>query len=313
MICERVISYHIITSIVSQERPPTGTSLIHTSAITFCEQAEENQPLRTPMREFDFQVSERQNTICTVAKTSTSTSAATATTTTTTRAYSEDPTTSNLAKSSHRIHLIRFPPTTSFISSLLLAFLIISRGETVESFPSPHLSPSSSSQKQATSSVFRNRTENIQYRFSISGGHIDHKSPSKKYQQEHYSSSMSSSTLPSADHQNNDGDDSKLPSQSSTPQDKLRLSPRSKSCLLMSLAMALHFGGYEFCRSGAMALLTSKVAPHGFGNVAAAYPFFMGLVTPVSLSLVYGYGRVLKLSGPRNALKVKAKKQNKKQ
>mmetsp|Transcript_27408 Transcript_27408/g.65804 ORF Transcript_27408/g.65804 Transcript_27408/m.65804 type:complete len:702 (+) Transcript_27408:144-2249(+) len=259
------------------------------------------------MRKLDSQVSERQNKDYTVATTSTSTS--TLATPTTTRAYSEIQTTfdSSISKS-NRIHSRKFPSTTSFISSLLLVLLIISRGETVLSFPSPHLSSSSasvpSSPRRTTSSVYSNSRDNIQSRLKLSGGHIDHnKPPSQKQQQYQSSSSMSSSASPSTDHDNDD-DDSKLPSESSHPHNQSRLSPRSASCLFMSIAMALHFGGYEFCRSGAMALLTSKVAPHGFGNFAAAYPFFMGLVTPVSLSLVYGYGRVLKSSGPRNALKV---------
>ena len=43
------------------------------------------------------------------------------------------------------------------------------------------------------------------------------------------------------------------------PQEKmLSLSPRAKACVSMAAAMALHFGGYEFARSGALALFTSS-------------------------------------------------------
>ncbi|KAG7348862.1 TLC ATP/ADP transporter [Nitzschia inconspicua] len=76
-------------------------------------------------------------------------------------------------------------------------------------------------------------------------------------------------------------------------------SPRVKSCILMSLAMALHFGGYEFARSAALALFTSSTT--GFSH-PSAYPLAMGIVTPTSLLLLYGYGVLLKANGPRKAL-----------
>ena len=78
------------------------------------------------------------------------------------------------------------------------------------------------------------------------------------------------------------------------------LSPRAKSCVSMAAAMALHFGGYEFARSGALALFTSSEI--GFSH-PSAYPFAMGLVTPFSLALLYWYGVILKAQGPRYALK----------
>lgn len=78
--------------------------------------------------------------------------------------------------------------------------------------------------------------------------------------------------------------------------------PRAKSCILMAIAMALHFGGYEFARSAALALFTSSSAT-GFSH-PSAYPFAIGLVTPVSLVLLYWYGTVLKAHGPRRALKL---------
>jgi ATP/ADP translocase len=78
------------------------------------------------------------------------------------------------------------------------------------------------------------------------------------------------------------------------------LSPRARSCISMAAAMALHFGGYEFARSGALALFTSSEI--GFSH-PSAYPFAIGLVTPFSLVLLYWYGLVLKAQGPRSALK----------
>jgi len=65
--------------------------------------------------------------------------------------------------------------------------------------------------------------------------------------------------------------------------------------------MALHFGGYEFARSGALALFTSSET--GFSH-PSAYPLAMGLVTPFSLGLLYCYGIVLKAKGPRSALRL---------
>jgi hypothetical protein len=78
------------------------------------------------------------------------------------------------------------------------------------------------------------------------------------------------------------------------------LSPRARSCIWMALAMSLHFGGYEFARSGALALFTSSET--GFSH-PSAYPFAIGLVTPLSLVLLYGYGILLKARGPRYALR----------
>lgn len=80
----------------------------------------------------------------------------------------------------------------------------------------------------------------------------------------------------------------------------LPLSPRAKSCVSMAAAMAVHFGGYEFARSGALAIFTSS--ENGFSH-PSAYPFAMGLVTPFSLGLLYFYGNILKTKGPRSALR----------
>lgn len=92
------------------------------------------------------------------------------------------------------------------------------------------------------------------------------------------------------------GDDSRTSKKSKLPM----LSPRARSCVWMALAMSLHFGGYEFARSGALALFTSSDT--GFSH-PSAYPFAIGLVTPVSLALLYGYGLLLRARGPRYALR----------
>eukprot|EP00536_Pseudo-nitzschia_multiseries_P004826 jgi/Psemu1/189098/e_gw1.84.29.1 len=77
-------------------------------------------------------------------------------------------------------------------------------------------------------------------------------------------------------------------------------SPRARACILMAVAMSLHFGGYEFARSAALALFTSSET--GFTH-PSAYPFAIGLVTPTTLSLLYWYGTLLKGNGPRVALR----------
>jgi hypothetical protein len=68
----------------------------------------------------------------------------------------------------------------------------------------------------------------------------------------------------------------------------------------MTIAMSLHFGGYEFARSGALALFTSSDI--GF-SPPSAYPCAIGLVTPLSLVLLYWYSLLLKAKGPRHALR----------
>jgi hypothetical protein len=97
--------------------------------------------------------------------------------------------------------------------------------------------------------------------------------------------------------QNPSNNDDKSPSKKG---EMFPLSPRATSCVSMAAAMALHFGGYEFVRSGALALFTSSEI--GFSH-PSAYPFAMGLVTPFSLALLYFYGAILKAKGPRSALR----------
>lgn len=77
--------------------------------------------------------------------------------------------------------------------------------------------------------------------------------------------------------------------------------PRPRAALLMASAMALHFGGYEFVRSGMLALFTSSDV--GFSN-PGAFPLAMGTVSPFSVLLLMGYGVVLEKQGPRAALRV---------
>ena len=67
--------------------------------------------------------------------------------------------------------------------------------------------------------------------------------------------------------------------------------------------MALHFGGYEFVRSGMLALFTSSSRVGLANNVAGAFPLAMGLVSPCSVLLLMGYNQILEREGPRTALR----------
>mmetsp|Transcript_14111 Transcript_14111/g.40241 ORF Transcript_14111/g.40241 Transcript_14111/m.40241 type:complete len:588 (-) Transcript_14111:50-1813(-) len=96
-----------------------------------------------------------------------------------------------------------------------------------------------------------------------------------------------------------DGDSSSQSRSKPTSNSRIGIGPRAKSCVFMASSMALHFGGYEFARSGALALYTSSTT--GFTS-PAAYPFAVGMATPASLLLLYWYGLVLKSGGPRKAL-----------
>ena len=92
-------------------------------------------------------------------------------------------------------------------------------------------------------------------------------------------------------------------SDNNPPPDRIGMSailPRPLACIYMATAMALHFGGYEFARSSALALFTSSET--GFSS-PAAYPFAICFVTPVSLALLYWYGVRLEEAGPRVALR----------
>lgn len=77
------------------------------------------------------------------------------------------------------------------------------------------------------------------------------------------------------------------------------VSPRARSVFYMAAAMSLHYGGYEFIRNAGLALFTSDV---GFPG-AAAFPLANALVSPISIALLFLYGRQLETGGPRVALR----------
>lgn len=77
-------------------------------------------------------------------------------------------------------------------------------------------------------------------------------------------------------------------------------SPRTSSIILMAIAMAFHFGGYEFVRNSCLALFTSS--DHGFAS-PAAFPLANGLVSPFSVGLLWLYSQQLEAGGPRLALR----------
>ena len=77
------------------------------------------------------------------------------------------------------------------------------------------------------------------------------------------------------------------------------LAPRPRSAVFMAVAMALHFGGYEFIRNSCLSLFTST--DYGFTS-PAAFPLCNALVSPFSILLLWGYGQQLEAAGPRGAL-----------
>jgi len=82
---------------------------------------------------------------------------------------------------------------------------------------------------------------------------------------------------------------------------KFEFTEKGKSVLCMAIAMSLHYLGYSFARPITVALFTS--ASTGYPGVPGAYPFTMAFVSPLSLILLLGYGRILEKDGPRRALK----------
>ena len=76
--------------------------------------------------------------------------------------------------------------------------------------------------------------------------------------------------------------------------------PEGRSVLCMAIAMSLHYLGYSFARPSTLALFTS--ASTGYSS-PAAFPLAMAFVSPTSLLLLMGYGRVLDKCGPKVALK----------
>jgi hypothetical protein len=69
----------------------------------------------------------------------------------------------------------------------------------------------------------------------------------------------------------------------------------------MSLAMALHFYGYEFARSATITLFTSNKT--GFQN-PSALPLALAFVFPTSATLLYCYTYLLNKVGAQSALRL---------
>ena len=66
------------------------------------------------------------------------------------------------------------------------------------------------------------------------------------------------------------------------------LSPQLHASILMALSMAMHFFGYEFARSSNLSMFTSKIS--GFDG-PGAFPLAMACVSPLSVTMLLGYGR----------------------
>lgn len=79
------------------------------------------------------------------------------------------------------------------------------------------------------------------------------------------------------------------------------VTPRAKSVLCMAIAMSFHYLGYSLARPITISLFTS--AKSGYGGYASAFPFAMAFVSPMSLALLLGYGKILEKHGPKGALK----------
>lgn len=80
----------------------------------------------------------------------------------------------------------------------------------------------------------------------------------------------------------------------------ISFTPQGRAVLCMAIAMSLHYLGYSFARPSTLALMTS--ASTGYSS-PAAFPLAMAFVSPTSLLLLMGYGRVLDRFGPKGALK----------
>ena len=77
------------------------------------------------------------------------------------------------------------------------------------------------------------------------------------------------------------------------------LPPRATSVVYMAVAMAFHFGGYEFVRNSALSLFTSST--YGFHS-PAAFPLANAFISPFSVLLLYWYNQQLDSTGPRTTL-----------
>mmetsp|Transcript_24118 Transcript_24118/g.49313 ORF Transcript_24118/g.49313 Transcript_24118/m.49313 type:complete len:261 (-) Transcript_24118:1111-1893(-) len=99
-------------------------------------------------------------------------------------------------------------------------------------------------------------------------------------------------------------------------------SPRGKSVLAMSVALAIHLGGYELARAAVMALFTSDglgfgrgIQDSGSGQIdqektegkmeggLSALPMAVGCVSPFSVALLWFYAKTLDFGGPAYALR----------
>lgn len=78
-----------------------------------------------------------------------------------------------------------------------------------------------------------------------------------------------------------------------------KCTPKMKSVLYMSIAMAVHFAGHEWVRGPVTSMFTSKET--GFSS-AAALPFTVGCVSPFSALLLWSYSKMLNSYGPKLAL-----------
>jgi ATP/ADP translocase len=77
-------------------------------------------------------------------------------------------------------------------------------------------------------------------------------------------------------------------------------SPKGEATLLMALASACHYAGYEFARNAVLALFTSERT--GFKS-SAAMPLAVGCISPISIALLWLYTRLLNRGGPRYAIR----------
>eukprot|EP00978_Attheya_sp_CCMP212_P028832 scaffold100610_cov53-Attheya_sp.AAC.2 len=81
----------------------------------------------------------------------------------------------------------------------------------------------------------------------------------------------------------------------------MSIPPEARAVFYMACSMALHYLGYSLARPSTVALFTS--AKTGFSGNPAAYPLAMAFISPTSLLLLMGYGRILQKNGPRAAIK----------
>lgn len=74
--------------------------------------------------------------------------------------------------------------------------------------------------------------------------------------------------------------------------------PRVMACIYMGVSMSLHYSGYEFVRNAALSLFTSDI---GFPQ-PIAFPLMNGIVSPISILLLYIYTKQLEIRGPKMTL-----------